>query len=93
MTPMAFSRIRFMQNTVCHDGAVKVEERTMENSKSGKISVKSIAQMVLVAIVTAVAVTFIQRLLLGASSPAVTGGVVGAITAGMAISIIRKRSS
>jgi hypothetical protein len=32
-------------------------------------------------------------LLLGASSPAVTGGVVGAITAVMAISMIKKRSS
>jgi hypothetical protein len=65
----------------------------MENSKSGKITVKTIAIVMLIAIITALAVTFIQRLLLGNANPAVTGGVVGAVMAVMAVSIIRKRSS
>jgi hypothetical protein len=65
----------------------------MESSKSGKITGKTIAIVMLVAFITALAVTFIQRLLFGNSNPAVTGGVVGAIMAVMAISIIRKRSS
>jgi hypothetical protein len=65
----------------------------MENSKSGKITVKTIAIVMLIAIITALAVTFIQRLLLGNANPAVTGGVVGAVMAVMAVSIIRKRSN
>jgi uncharacterized transporter YbjL len=65
----------------------------MNSSQSGKISGKAIALMALIAIVTAVAVTFIQRLLLGNSSPAVTGAVVGGVTATMVIGILRKRSS
>ena len=93
MTPMAFFRISFIPNTVCPDGPVKVEESVMENSKSGKITVKTIAIVMLIAIITALAVTFIQRLLLGNANPAVTGGVVGAVMAVMAVSIIRKRSS
>ncbi len=93
MTPMAFFRISFMQNTVSLDGAVNVEEKTMNSSQSGKTSGKTIALVLLVALVTAVAVTFIQRLLLGNANPAVTGGVVGAVMAAMAVSIIRKRSS
>jgi hypothetical protein len=93
MTPMAFFRISYTQNTVCPDSAVKVEESAMENSKSVKITGKTIAIVLLVALVTALAVTFIQRLLFGNASPAVTGGVVGATMAAMAVSIIRKRSS
>lgn len=63
----------------------------MNGSQSRKITGKVVALVVLVAIVTAVAVTLIQRLLLGNSSPTVTGGVVGAVMAAMAISIIKKR--
>lgn len=65
----------------------------MNSSQSGKTSGKTIALVLLVAIVTAIAVTFIQRLLLGNAHPAVTGGVVGGVMGAMAISIIRKRSS
>ncbi len=64
----------------------------MNSSQSRKITVKTIALVVLIAIVTSIAVTFIQRLLLGNANAAVTGGVVGAVTAVMAINIIRKRS-
>lgn len=64
----------------------------MNSSQSGKITGKTIALVILIALITALAVTFIQRLLLGNANPAVTGGVVGAIMAAMAISIIRKRS-
>ncbi|MEK6323150.1 MAG: hypothetical protein AABN33_15870 [Acidobacteriota bacterium] len=63
----------------------------MNDSQSRKITGKTIALVILVAIVAAVAVTLIQRLVLGNSNAAVTGGVVGAVTAVMAISIMRKK--
>lgn len=52
----------------------------MKDAQSRKITGRDIALFILVAIITAVAVTLLQRLLLGDSSPAVTGGVVGAIS-------------
>jgi hypothetical protein len=64
----------------------------MNNSQSRKITGKTIALVILVAIVAAIAVTLIQQLVLGNSNAAVTGGVVGAVTAVIAISIIRKKS-
>ena len=54
---------------------------------------KIIAIVVVVAIVAAVAATLVQSLLLGASNPAVTGGVVGAISAVVAISLLKKKSA
>ena len=53
---------------------------------------KTIALMIVVAIVAAVAVTLAQKLVLGHSSVAVTGGVVGAVTAAVAITAVRKKS-
>jgi flagellar basal body-associated protein FliL len=52
---------------------------------------KSIVLLVIVAIVTSVVVTLLQVLSLGSSNPAVTGGVVGAITALLAYRTIRKK--
>jgi hypothetical protein len=46
-------------------------------------NVRTIGMIVVIAIVTAVLATVVQRLVFGESSVAVTGGVVGAITAGM----------
>ena len=48
--------------------------------------------LVMIAIVTAVAVTFIQILILKKSHPAVTGGVVGAVIAFYAIRLMRKNA-
>lgn len=64
----------------------------MNDSQSRKITGKDIALVLLVAIVAAVGATLVQILLLGKSNAAVTGGVVGAVTAVAAVGVIRKRS-
>ncbi|MEK6288364.1 MAG: hypothetical protein AABO57_21825 [Acidobacteriota bacterium] len=64
----------------------------MKDSQSRSVSAKTLALVILVAIVAAVAVTLIQQLLVGNASAAVTGGVVGAVVAVMAITIVRKNS-
>ncbi|MGH9836293.1 MAG: hypothetical protein ACREBD_35540, partial [Blastocatellia bacterium] len=69
------------------------EERIMDNSQNRKITGKVIALVIIIAIVTSVAVTLIQQLLVGASNTAVTGGVVGAVTALMAIRVMRKSAA
>ena len=53
---------------------------------------KTIALVVLAAIVTSVVVTLAQVLITGHSNAAVTGGVAGAVVAVVAISTVRKRS-
>ena len=62
------------------------------NAQGGTSTGKTIALVVLVAIVTAVAVTLVQVLIKGNSNAAITGGAVGAVTAAMAISTMRKKS-
>jgi len=52
---------------------------------------KIIAIIVVVAIVAGIVATLIQSLLLGHSNPAVTGGAVGAISAVVAISLLKKK--
>ena len=64
----------------------------MNDAQNRKSTGKIVALVVLVAIVTAVASTVVQSLLLGHSNPAVTGGVVGAVTAVVAVGTMRKRS-
>lgn len=64
----------------------------MNDSQSRRTTGKDIAFVLLVAIVAAVGATLVQILLLGKSHAAVTGGVVGAVTAGAAVVVIRKRS-
>jgi hypothetical protein len=68
-----------------------IEERNMSSAPGRKITGKIIALVIFVAIATSVVVTVIQLLLLGDSYVAVTGGVVGAVMAAMAISILKKR--
>jgi len=63
----------------------------MDATQNRKSMIKAIILVTLVAIVTAVVTTFAQVLLLGSSKAAITGGVVGAVTAGMAISVIRNK--
>ena len=65
----------------------------MNDTQSQKSIGKTLALVILVAIVTGVAVTFIQILLLGNARPAVTGGVVGGVAAAMAIVTLKKRQS
>lgn len=63
----------------------------MNNTQSQRISGKSLALVIGVAILTAVVVTLIQSLILGKANLAVTGGVVGATTAVLAISALRRK--
>jgi len=60
----------------------------MDESKS-----KTYALIILIAVATAVVVTLLQSLILGHTSAAVTGGVVGGVTAAVAIVTLRKVSS
>lgn len=64
----------------------------MNDTQSRKTTGKDIAFVLIVAIVAAVGATLVQILLLGKSNVAVTGGVVGAVTAVAAVGVIRKRS-
>ncbi len=63
----------------------------MNNAQSQKTTGKTLVLVVLVAIVTGVVVTLLQRWLWGNASIAVTGGVVGAVTGALAISAMRKK--
>ena len=65
----------------------------MNDTQRRKIAGKTLALVILVAVVAAVTVTLIQQLLLGHSNAAVTGGVVGALTAVVVINTVRKRPS
>lgn len=69
-----------------------MDKNLLNAAQSRKSTGKSAALVVLVAVVTAVAVTLVQRWLLGDASIAVTGGVVGAVTGAVAFSTMRKRS-
>ena len=53
---------------------------------------KAIVLVILAAVVTSVVVTLLQTLILGSANTAVTGGVVGAITAVLAFRTLRKKS-
>ena len=64
------------------------------NDTQGRTStVKVVALVVVVAIVAAVASTVVQNLLLDHANLAVTGGVVGAVAAVVAVSTMGKKSS
>jgi len=53
---------------------------------------KMIAVVIVVAIVAAVAATLVQRLLLGDASPALTGGLVGGLSAAVALGAMKRKS-
>ncbi|MGH9970396.1 MAG: hypothetical protein ACREBG_21750 [Pyrinomonadaceae bacterium] len=63
----------------------------MNDVQSPRPTVKVLAILICAAIV-AVAVTLVQRLVVGNASAAVTGGAVGAVIAVLAVSIMRKKS-
>jgi|GEM_PF-7031499 len=63
----------------------------MTEAHSGPSTGNAIALVVIVAIVTAVVATLVQVLIRGHSNTPVTGGVVGAITAIVAITATRKK--
>jgi hypothetical protein len=65
---------------------------TMNDTQNRKVTTKTIFLVIGVAILTAVLSTLIQTWVLGKANPAVTGGVIGAITAVFAINIIKKKS-
>lgn len=63
----------------------------MTDTEKEKLTGKTLALVVLAAIVTAVIVTVAQNLVLGRANIAVTGGVVGAITAVLIITATKKK--
>jgi hypothetical protein len=63
----------------------------MNGAQSQKITGKAIALLIIAAIVTAVTVTIIQQLVFGHSIVAVTGGIVGATVAVMAVTTLKKK--
>ena len=63
----------------------------MNDTATQALNIKTILILILVAIVTAVVVTLIQTLILGKANVAITGGVVGAIVVGIAMSARRKK--
>jgi NhaP-type Na+/H+ or K+/H+ antiporter len=63
----------------------------MNTSETRKSTGKILVLVVVVAILTAVVVTLLQRWMLGTSNTAVTGGVVGAVSGALAISAMRKK--
>ena len=62
---------------------------TANGASTGKI----IAIVILVAVVSAIIVTLAQELLLHQTRTAVTGGMVGAISAVVAVNLMKKKSS
>ena len=61
--------------------------------KSESISTaKLLGIVIIVAVVSAVIATLAQTLIMGKSNAGVTGGVVGTLTAGIAVSIRKKKS-
>jgi hypothetical protein len=65
----------------------------MTDTDTQALDIKTILILVVVAIVTAVVVTLIQTIILGKANVAITGGVVGAIVVGTAMSARRKKVS
>jgi hypothetical protein len=63
----------------------------MNDAQSQKVTGKTVALLIIAAIVTAVLVTIIQQLVLGRSIVAVTGGIVGATVAAMAVTTLKKK--
>ncbi|HWN11151.1 MAG TPA: hypothetical protein VNO50_18070 [Pyrinomonadaceae bacterium] len=64
------------------------------NDSQGRTSTgKAVLLVVVVAITAAIASTVVQSLLLGKSNLAVTGGVVGALAAVVAVNTLRKKPS
>jgi hypothetical protein len=64
----------------------------MNGTQSGMSTGKALIIVVLVAIVAAVVVTFLQDLLFGKTNIAVTGGVVGGVTAAVILVTMKKKA-
>jgi hypothetical protein len=64
----------------------------MNNDARRKVTGKRLALVALAAALTAVIITVAQDLLLGRANIAVTGGVVGAVTAVVAFSTMKNTS-
>ena len=54
---------------------------------------KLLIVVIIVAVIAAVVATLLQVLIIGRANAAVTGGAVGAITAGLAVTIWKKKTS
>jgi flagellar basal body-associated protein FliL len=67
-------------------------EKNMTNNQEGGMSTKNLIVLVLVAITISVVVTLLQTLILGRSNVAITGGIVGALTVGLWLSLKKKKT-
>jgi len=65
----------------------------MSNDASGYSTAKVLLIVILVAIVASVASTLVQYVILGKANTGVTGGVVGALTAFMGITLMKKKEN
>jgi len=65
----------------------------MNEAQRPKSKGKTYALIILVAVATAIVVTLLQSLILGHANAAITGAVVGGVTAAIAVSTLRKSSS
>ena len=65
----------------------------MEKSQGRKQTIKSLFLVAVVAVLTAILITVIQVWLFETVRPAITGGVVGAITAALAFNIIKNQKA
>ena len=54
-------------------------------------TIKLLLLVILVAVIAVIIVTVVQFLILGKSNAAITGGAVGAVTAGLTVSIWKKK--
>ena len=62
--------------------------------KSESISTAKLVGIVIVlSVIVAVLATLVQVFILGKSNAGVTGGVVGALTAGIAVSVLRSKKT
>jgi hypothetical protein len=65
----------------------------MSNAPGGMSTGKAIAIVIVVAVITSGAVTLAQVLISGRANTGVTGGIVGAITAATAFTLMKKKSA
>ena len=64
----------------------------MSDAEKRPVTAKKLALVIVVAIVMAVVVTLTQTLIMGRANIAVTGGIVGAITAFLFTTQIRRKT-
>jgi uncharacterized membrane protein len=65
----------------------------MAENKSSGMDAKTIIFLIIMAVAVSLVVTLLQVLIVGKSSPAITGGIVGASVVGIWLSTKKKKSN